>query len=136
MSIDKRTGNLISGLGRFNGRKGVNTFKNSNKGYYHVAFTDRYNKVTERDIELKESYARDSISKYANIPRDLINLQEKKSTQTTTALDTVYYVKVGQTTLGKVSIRVQRLFTHTNLLIIFQEKRTNKSKYETRKRTN
>jgi len=109
-----------------NGRNAMNNAKKSTKGHYRIAFSKLYERVSEKDVELRKKYAMDLISKEVAVPVDLITLKARKSTgeQTVTALDEVFYVKVGSITYGKISIRTQRHWKGVNLLFIFQTKGT------------
>jgi len=97
--------------------------KKSNKGHYHIRFTKVYQGVSERDIELRNKYAKDLIAAELAVPTESIVLKQRsKPKQTLTSLDCVYYVKIGSITAGKMSIRVQRLWKSINLMFIYQEK--------------
>lgn len=107
---------------------GVDAYKQARKslkGHYRIAFTQVYEGMTEKDIELRQTYAKDLVAGYVGVPIDMIHLRPKKKTgeQTLTALDEVYYVKVGQDNYGKLSIRTQRLWKGSNLIFVFQEKK-------------
>lgn len=80
--------------------------------------------MTERDIELRQEYAKGAISGCIHIPKDMITFRKKSTNQTAISLDEVYYVKRGKDTIGKVSIRIQRMFTRSSMTIIFQVKST------------
>lgn len=107
---------------------GVDAYKRarqSNKGHYRVEFTNVYEKMTDRDIELRKVYGKDLIAGSVGVPADMITLVSKKKTgeQTLTALDEVYYVKVGKDNYGKLSIRTQRLWKSVTLIFVFQVKK-------------
>jgi hypothetical protein len=100
-----------------------NVRKKSTKGSYYIKFTKVYQSVSEKDIELKEKYAKDLLSDELVTPVEFIKLKRKgKDKQTLTALDSVHYVVIGSITVGKVSIRVQRLWKGINLIIIYQQR--------------
>ncbi|BAN59639.1 hypothetical protein N374_gp194 [Bacillus phage phiNIT1] len=82
--------------------------------------------MTEKDIELRKTYGIDLVAGNLKVPTDMVTLRAKKKTgeQTLTSLDEVYYVKVGQETCGKLSIRTQRLWKSSNLIFVFQIKKT------------
>jgi len=97
--------------------------KKSNKGHYYIRFTKVYQGVSERDVELRNKYAKDLIAAELAVPTESIILKQRsKPKQTLTSLDCVYYVKIGSITAGKMSIRVQRLWKSINLMFIYQEK--------------
>jgi len=105
------------------GKEAIANHKKNTKGNYYIQFTKSYNGVSEKDVELKLKYAKDLLSDHLAVSTDFIVLKPKgKGTQTLTALDTVYYVKVGSITYGKVSIRVQRLWKGINLLFVYQQR--------------
>ncbi|AIW03552.1 hypothetical protein CPT_Moonbeam154 [Bacillus phage Moonbeam] len=105
------------------GKDAINISKKSNKGFYYIKFTKQYGGVSERDVELRNKYAKDLLSAELAVPTESIVLKQKsKPVQTLTSLDIVYYVKVGAITAGKLSIRVQRLWKSINLLYVYQEK--------------
>lgn len=114
-----RTGNLMASG---DGSNAVSKLKKSHKGYYKLAFVEPYDKMTERDIELRQEYAKGAISQYLKVPKEMITFRKKSTNQTIISLDEVFYVKRGVETIGKVSIRVQRLFSSNNMTIIFQIK--------------
>ncbi len=113
-------GNLY-GLGKYNN----NTQKEweSRKGYYRLAFVESYNKMTTRDVEIRQEYAKDLIANYAKVPKDMVVFRKKSSKTSIVSLDEVFYVRIGKSTVGKISIRVQRTFSEATLSFIFQEKR-------------
>lgn len=113
-------GNLL-GLGGSKNNRAKQ--RKSHKGYYKLAFVEPYERMTERDVELRQEYAKDLIGKYTGLPKDLIQFRKKSSKQTIVSLDEVFYVKTGKEPIGKLSIRVQRLFKSVSLTIIYQEKR-------------
>src|SRR5699024_8398407 len=85
--------------------------RQSYRGYYKLGFVEPYNGVSERDVEIRQEYAKDLISKYTGIPKNMIQFRKKSTNQTIVSLDEVFYVKTGKEILGKMSIRVQRMFT-------------------------
>ncbi|AHJ87177.1 hypothetical protein BCP8-2_139 [Bacillus phage BCP8-2] len=106
-----------------NGKDAYKRSRQSTKGIYRVGFTEMFERVTERDIELKHTYAKDLLSNYLKVPVDMIHLKVKrKPQQTLTSVDEVFYVKVGSDIYGKVSIRVQRVLRGNILIFVFQEK--------------
>lgn len=113
-------GNLY-GMGHY--KDNVKKEWESNKGYYRLAFVETYNKMTTRDVEIRQEYAKDLISIYARVPKDMIVFRKKSSKTSLTSLDEVFYVKIGKSTVGKMSIRVQRTFREATLAFVFQEKR-------------
>jgi len=107
-----------------NGKDAYKRSRQSTKGNYRIAFTELFEKVTERDLSLKHTYAKDLLSNYLKVPVDMITLKVKrKPQQTLTSVDEVFYVKVGSDIYGKVSIRVQRVLRGNMLIFIFQEKK-------------
>ena len=108
-----------------NGKDAYRKSKQSTKGTYRVEFTKMYEGVSEKDIELRKTYGKDLISLNVGVPADMITLRTKKdnSNQTVTALDEVFYVKVGKDNYGKLSIRTQRLRRSNLLIFVFQVKK-------------
>lgn len=109
-----------------NGKDAYKRSKQSTKGHYKLEFIETYDKITEKDIELRKVYGIDLVSANVGVPTDMIRLKAKKKTgdQTLTSLDEVYYVKVGKDTYGKLSIRTQRLWKSNMLIFVFQKKKT------------
>lgn len=107
-----------------NGKDAYKKSLQSTKGHYRVAFTRSFSQVTEKDVELRKKYAIDLISEEIAVPADIITLRAKRDSgeQTITARDEVFYVKVGTTNCGKISIRTQRHWKGTILMFIFQTK--------------
>lgn len=107
------------------GREAYAQSRKSTKGHYRVEFTQVYDNMTEKDIELREVYGRDLVSGNVGVPIDMITLQKRGKTgkQTLTALDEIYYVKVGRDIYGKLAIRTQRLWKSNTLIFVFQVKR-------------
>lgn len=107
-----------------NGRYAYKQSRRSNKGHYRLEFSKTYKDMTEKDIELRKTYAKDLIAGSLGCPSDMITLRQKRNTgeQSLTARDEVFYVKVGQDTAGKLSIRTQRLWKTTLLMFVFQVK--------------
>lgn len=114
-------GNPFGG-GKSSKSKIISKRKKTHLGYYRLGFVEPYVKMTERDIEIRQEYAKDLVSRYVGAPKDMIQFRKKSSTQTSLSLDEVFYVKIGKETIGKISIRVQRMFTSSNLTFIYQEK--------------
>lgn len=117
--------NNTGNVGNLFGLGGSGSFKKrrkSTKGYYRVAFVESYTDITENDLAIKDKYLIDAISRHLGVPKEMITLRKKTTNQTLASLDEVYYVKVGVDTLGKVSMRTQRMFTKINMEIIYQER--------------
>lgn len=112
----------------------------SNKGYYRVAFTECYEGLTEREIELRQEYAKELVAMYIGTTKELVSFRKKDTSTTRVSLDEVFYVKVGNATVGKISVRVQRAFRSKDVYFVFQEKRirdyqrTNRNKTRTNKK--
>ncbi|QDP42927.1 hypothetical protein HWC53_gp162 [Bacillus phage vB_BmeM-Goe8] len=109
-----------------NGKDAYNQSLKSNKGHYRIEFTRTFEKVSDRDIELRKKYMVDLLSENIAVPADMITLKAKKQTgeQTLTCRDEVFYVKVGDVNYGKASIRTQRLWKSVTLIFIFQKKKS------------
>lgn len=107
-----------------NGTSAIENRKKSKKGDYKPEFVEMYSKVSDKDVELRKDYAIDLLSKHLGVRRELIVLDDKRSStiNTVTARDEVYYVYVGQQVAGKISIRTQRTWKSIDLLFIFQTK--------------
>ena len=114
---------IISGLNE-NGADAIHKAKKSTKGHYRVEFSKVFEDMTEKDIELRHTYGKDLVAASLGVPVDMIFLKKRKApTQTLTSLDEVFYVKVGQDTAGKLSIRTQRLRKTNLLMFVFQVKK-------------
>lgn len=98
----------------------------SNKGHYRIEFTKTFENMTDKDVELRFTYGKDLVAGNVGVPADMIKLRAKKTSgeQTLTALDEVFYVKVGNVNYGKLSIRTQRLRKNALLIFVFQIKKT------------
>lgn len=107
-----------------NGKNAIENRKRSKSGTYKADFVEMYDKVTEKDVDLKYTYALDLLSKHLGVRREVVKLDEKRAKEIigTTYLDEVFYVYVGSTVAGKISIRVQRSWKSITLLFIFQTK--------------
>lgn len=103
-------------------RKGNEARKTSFKSNYKVVESHLYEKVTSLDVETRQEYAKSLIARHLNTNKKYINIRLHKQSQTSTALDEVYYVKVLKKSWGKISIRVQRTFRGTDLYFILQRK--------------
>ncbi|AXH71196.1 hypothetical protein BSP36_150 [Bacillus phage BSP36] len=107
------------------GREAYTKSRQSTRGHYRIEFTQVYENMTEKDVELRKVYGVDLVAGNLGVPIDMITLKAKKKTaQTLTSLDEVFYVKVGQDTCGKLSIRTQRLWKGSILIFVFQKKKT------------
>lgn len=108
-----------------NGADAYKQARRSLKGHYRVEFTQVYENMTDKDIELRKVYGRDLVAGNVGVPIDMITLRPKQKTgkQTLTSLDEVFYVKVGQDNYGKLSIRTQRLWKSNTLIFVFQAKK-------------
>lgn len=108
----------------------------SKKGYYEVEFVKEFKDVTERDLELRQTYGIDLISGNLFTPVDMIRLEEKnkgESNQTVTSLDEVFYIRIGKRNIGKLSIRTQRVFNKVNLIFVMQKRSRGKKDRESYK---
>lgn len=108
-----------------NGVDSYKQHKKSTKGHYKIAFMNTYENMTEKDIELRIQYGKELVAQHIGVPFDMITLKPKRihGKQTLTSLDEVFYVRVGSDVAGKLSIRTQRTWKTTSLIIIFQEKK-------------
>jgi len=108
-----------------NGSDAHKQARKSTKGHYRVEFVKTFEDMTEKDIELRVKYGKDLVASNLGVPVDMVTFRAKRKEgiQTLTSLDEVFYVKVGQDTAGKLSIRTQRLWKSNLLLFIFQVKK-------------
>lgn len=122
MSFGRGVGNLGS-INKGNHKKAHDRMSKSTKGYYSMAFTEPFERLTERDIEIRNEYAEDAVARYYGIHKNYVRLRHKSTNQTGTNKDEVYYVYVGQHPVGKISIRVSR-FTKSNnrMVLLYQHK--------------
>ena len=112
-------GNLLGSGGN---KDNIKKERKSHKGYYELAFVEGFSNMSDKDVDIRQEYGRDLISKYLNVPEDYITFRKKSSKNTMISVDEVFYVKVGTDTVGKLSIRVQKLFKEASLTFVFQEK--------------
>jgi hypothetical protein len=108
-----------------NGADAHNQARKSTKGHYRVEFSKVFEDMTEKDVELRHTYGKDLVAMNLGVPVDMVTFKAKKKVpaQTLTAMDEVFYVKVGADTAGKLSIRTQRLRKSTMLMFVFQVKK-------------
>jgi hypothetical protein len=109
-----------------NGTDAYNQSLKSAKGHYKLEFTQMYEHLSERDIDLRYTYAKDLLSNNIGVPTHMINLKPKRTESlqpTLTARDEIFYVRVGNVIYGKMSIRTQRLRRNLVLIFIFQVKK-------------
>ena len=108
-----------------NGKAAYKKARQSTKGHYRVEFTEVYENMTDKDIELRQVYGTDLVAKSLGVPIDMLTMVPKRKgiTQTLTSLDEVLYVKVGKDIAGKLSIRTQRLRKSSLLIFVFQVKK-------------
>lgn len=118
--IDQRRGNLTAD--NKHGKHSHSTQRKSNKGYYKLAFVEPFTNLTQRDIDLKKEYALDAIGRFYDTNKSLLHLRKKEENQSYLAIDTIYYVRLGKEPIGKVSIRVTKLFNTNSMTIVYQEK--------------
>lgn len=116
-----RSGNIDA-----NWRKAVDNKKTTFKGNYSVVESRMYEKVTSLDVDTRQEYAKSLVAHHLGSSKQGIQLKLHKQTQTSTALDEVYYVKIFKRSWGKVSIRVQRTFKGTDLYFVLQKRVTGK----------
>ena len=119
--MSNNTGNVgnLFGLG---GKGSFKKRRKSTKGYYKVAFIESYTDITENDLAIKDKYLIDAVSRHLGVPKEMVSLRKKSTNQTLASLDEVYYVKIGVDTMGKVSMRTQRMATKINMEIVYQER--------------
>lgn len=79
-------------------------------------------RATAKDIELKEHFGLELISSYQKILIPLIQLMEKSKSTTMTSQEIVYYVCVGQTFIGKLSISVMTYPNETQIWYLYKYK--------------
>jgi len=121
--MDNRKGNLSSSNAG-DRRKSYANKRKSTKGYYYLAFTEPFERLTDRDIELRRDYAKDAVARYYGISKDLINLRKKSRESEGVSLDEIYYVNVGKEPVGKISLRISRFSGDNNhMILIYQNKR-------------
>lgn len=87
---------------------------------YKIAFVKVYNNVTSKDLDLQRKYAMNLVTDFLNIKEQYLTIKQHKKTEDILHTDRVYYIRKGKKLLGKCSIREQRTFTKTNLIIIFR----------------
>lgn len=122
MSSKRGKGNLGS-INKGNHKKAQEKRSKSTKGYYSMAFTEPFERLSNRDVDIRHEYAKDAVARYYAIHKNYVSLRGKSSKNTGSNLDEVFYVYVGQHPVGKISIRITR-FSDTNnrMLLIYQHK--------------
>lgn len=122
MSHKQGRGNLSS-FNSGNHKKANDKRSKSTKGYYSMAFTEPFDRLTNRDIDIRKEYATDAVARYYGIHKNYVRLRNKSSKNSGSNLDEVFYVYVGQHPVGKLSIRISR-FTDTNnrMVLVYQHK--------------
>ena len=122
MSLGRGKGNLGS-INKGRQKEAAERRSKSTKGYYSMAFTEPFDRLTTRDIDIRQEYAMDAVARYYGIHKNYVHLRNKSSKPTGINLDEVFYVYVGQHPVGKMSIRVTR-FSETNnrMVLIYQHK--------------
>lgn len=82
---------------------------------------ESFRDLTQRDIELRESYGLDLVSKYMNENLKLLHLEEKKSMQTLLGRTEVFYVRKAKYNIGKLTINYKTdLKNKTSMSYVFQ----------------
>lgn len=121
----KRTKGNLGSINKGNHDKTYESRSKSTKGYYEMAFSEPFDRLSERDVEIRQEYAKDAIARYYGIHKNYIQFRKKDSTTSGVNLDEVFYVMIGKQPVGKVSIRITR-FSKTNnrMLLIYQHKRS------------
>ncbi|QYC50845.1 hypothetical protein [Mammaliicoccus phage vB_MscM-PMS3] len=92
-------------------------------GRYDFIFSKMYHNVSDKDIELKEKYAIDLVSRYTGINKKYLRLTLYNDNIDITTSTYNYYVLQGKVVRGKVSIRVQYTFSSIILIFTYSEKR-------------
>lgn len=122
MTFGRGRGNLGS-INRGRQEEAAKRRSKSTKGYYSMAFTEPFDRLTERDIEIRYEYAKDAVARYYGISKEFVQLRNKSSKPSGVNLDEVFYVYVGQHPVGKISIRITRFSISNNrMLLIYQHK--------------
>lgn len=120
----KRTKGNLGSINKGDHEKTFDKRSKSTKGYYEIAFTEPFSRLTERDLSLKQEYAKDAIGRYYGIHKQFVQLRKKSSNVSGINLDEVYYVMVGKQPVGKISIRIKRLTkTNAHMVLAYQHKR-------------
>lgn len=127
MSLGKKPKGTWKGVGNnyLGNLNATNTWDKklkSKRGHYRVGFVREFQGLSERDLDLKLSYAKDLVSSYIGVPVDFLVLERKKETITLSSVDSVYYVKTGKQVKGKISIRSQRTFSSLGLIFVYMER--------------
>ena len=95
------------------------------RGYYLLGDSLVIRQATERDIELKETYAIEIVSHFHNIIKPLIHLVERTDEEehtTNSTITYVYYAMLGKVVLGKIEIMVQDILIRKKLHFIYYYK--------------
>ncbi|MBT9670506.1 hypothetical protein GPK34_00445 [Secundilactobacillus kimchicus] len=99
-------------------------FSEKKEGLYDEGFNTTLRDATDKDIELAEHYGIELVSQYHKVLMPLIHLIEKRSTSTLTSNEKVYYVAVGKTIWGKLSISIQQIPNYKNTIWYYYQFRT------------
>lgn len=99
----------------------LDTMNRSNKGHYQTVLVENFSNLTPKDVELREAYGIDLISKYTKDNKKMLWLEEKKSKQTSLGRNEVFYVKKGTYNIGKLMIRYRTDFDNkTHMTFVYQ----------------
>lgn len=122
MGFKRGKGNLGS-INQGDQRKANERRSKSTKGYYSMAFTEPFERLTTRDIDIRQEYAKDAVARFYGIHKNYVKLRNKSTKPSGINLDEVFYIYVGQHPVGKLSIRVTRFSEKNNrMLLIYQHK--------------
>lgn len=122
MALGRGKGNLGS-INKGRHKEAARRRSKSTKGYYSMAFTEPFDRLKERDVEIREEYAKDAVARYYGVHKSFVQLRNKSKKPSGINLDEVFYVYVGQHPVGKISIRVTRFSEKNNrMVLIYQHK--------------
>lgn len=95
----------------------------SKNGQYTTAITKRYEHITDNDLELKESYGISLIARFHQIKRNYLHLEPYNDNFNKTSQTYNYYVRMGKSIIGKLSIRIQYSLNGTHLIYNYMKKK-------------
>lgn len=113
-------GSLNPGWGVEKGSKQVNKPWNKKKGNYSLAFSERFNGLTDKEMGLLTEYGKDLIANHSYISKNMVILEEFSYDLTPLKATTGYYAKVGKSIIGKLTIMKYPL--NNSVSFVYQEK--------------
>lgn len=90
-------------------------FLQTEKGYYVTGFNTLITKATDKDISLCLNYAKELVSDYEDINRDLLFFKIKDRVQNKASFTSVYDIKIGKLFIGRIEIESANLIRNKTI---------------------